>query len=130
MDDSRPGASQGSGLLAALRRLAATGVALLQTRLELLAAEIVEERTRVVRLVVLSVVAGFFLALGVVTLTFFIILLAWDTHRLLAAGLIAAAYLGIGAVVAVNVRNLARAESRLFSGSLAELRKDRDELAR
>ena len=128
MDDRQPGTARDSGLLAALRRLSATAVELLQTRLELIATEIVEERTRVFRLLVLSAVAGFFLALGIVTLTFFIILLAWDTHPLLAAGLLAAAYLGVGTLVAFNVRNLARAKSALFSASLAELRKDRDEL--
>jgi uncharacterized membrane protein YqjE len=130
VDEGQPGTSQDSGLLGALRRLAATAVGLLQTRLELIATELDEERTRVLRLLVLSLVAGFFLALGVVTLTFFIILLAWDTHRLLAAGLLAAAYLGIGAVVAMNARSVVKAGSRLFSASLAELRKDRDELTR
>ena len=129
MDERQPGSVRDSGLLASLRRLAATVVELLQTRLELIAVELEEERNRVFRLLILSVVAGFFLALGIITLTFFIILLAWDTHRLLAAGLLTAAYLAIGALAAVNARNAAKAASRLFSASLAELRKDRDDLA-
>lgn len=129
MDERQPGASPDSGLLATLRRLAATAVALLQTRLELIAAELDEERNRLIRLLLLSVIAGFFLAIGVVTLTIFIILLAWDAHGLLAAGLLTALYLGIGIAVALSVRKLANVPSRLFSASLAELRKDRDELA-
>jgi len=129
VDADPPGVSRQSGLLAALRRLAATAVGLLQTRIELLATELQEERARVFRVLVLACAAGVFLALGVVALTFFIILLAWDTHRVLAAGLLTAAYLGIGALLAFNARAAAREKSKLFSASLAELRKDRDALS-
>jgi uncharacterized membrane protein YqjE len=116
-------------LLAALRRLASTAAGLLQTRIELLATEFQEERARVLRILVLGFAAAIFLALGVVTLTFFIILLAWDGHRVLAAGLLTAAYLGIGVLLGLNARAAARERSRLFSASLAELRKDRDALS-
>ena len=129
MEQPRPGASPDSGLLATLRRLAATAVALLQTRLELVAAELDEERNRLIRLLLLSVIAGFFLALGVITLTLFVVLLAWDTHRLLAAGLLTAIYRGTGTAVALSARKLAGTRSKLFSASLGELRKDRDELS-
>lgn len=128
MDDRQPGSSPHSGLLAALRRLAATAVDLLRTRGELLATEIEEERARLVRLIVLAVIAGFFLAIGVITLTIFIILVSWDRHGLLVAGVLAAIYLGIGMVSAFGVRKLAQERSKLFSASLAELRKDRDQL--
>ncbi len=128
MDDRQPGEAPNPGLLAVLRRLAGTAVELLRTRGELLAAELEEERDRLVRLAVLSVIAGLFLAVGVVTLTVFIILLAWNANPQLAAGLLTALYLGIGVAAALGVRSLARAKSRLFSASLAELRKDHDQL--
>ncbi|MCC7487374.1 MAG: phage holin family protein [Burkholderiales bacterium] len=128
MAEGQRGATREPGLLAALRRLAATAVELARTRLELLAAELDEERSRVVRLLLLALGACFFAALGIVTLTFFIIMLAWDSNRLLAAGLLAAAYIGIGAVFAFLARAAARERSRLFAASLAELRKDRDAL--
>jgi uncharacterized membrane protein YqjE len=129
VDERQPGASPGEGVLAALRRLTGNAVELLHTRLELLIAEIEEERTRFVRILLLAVIAAFFLSIGVVTLTIFIILLAWETHGLLAAGVLAALYLGIGIALALSVRNLAKARSKLFSSSLAELKRDRDELA-
>lgn len=129
MDDSQPGTPADSGLLAALRRLATTVVDLLRTRLGLLAAELEEERGRIVRFLVLAVSAGFFLALGIVSLTFFVILLAWETRPVLVAGLLTAAYLLIGAVLAVKARNIIFIKSKLFSASLEELRKDRDGLA-
>jgi len=116
-------------VLAALRRLAATAVGLLQTRIELLATELEEERARVFRILLLTVAALVFLALGVITLTFLVILLAWDTHRVLAAGLLTAAFLGIGALLALNARNAAKEKTKLFSASLAELAKDRDKLS-
>lgn len=128
MDERQPGAPPAEGVLAALRRLTGNAVALLHTRLELLIAEIEEERTRFVRILLFAVIAAFFLSIGVVTLTIFIILLAWETHGLLVAGLLAALYLGVGIALAVSVRNLAKTRSRLFSASLAELKRDRDEL--
>ena len=129
MDDGEPGAARETGLLAALRRLALAAAGLLQTRLELVATELEEERNRILRLLLLTLAAFFFLGLGIIVLTFFIIVLAWDTHRVLAAGLLAAAYLGIGAVLAVNAREAAKASTKLFAATLAEFRKDRDRLA-
>jgi len=129
VDESPPGASRDSGLLAALRRLAATAVGLLQTRIELVATELEEERARVFRILMLAAAAGFFLALGVVAFTFFAILLAWDNNRVLAAGLLTAGYLGVGAILALSARNAAKKKTKLFSASLAELKKDRDELS-
>ena len=129
MDESQPGTPADSGLLAGLRRLATTLVDLLRTRLGLLAAELEEERGRIVHFLVLAVSAGFFLALGIVSLTFFVILLAWETRPVLVAGLLTAAYLVIGTVLAVKARNIIFVKSKLFSASLEELRKDRDGLA-
>ena len=129
MDESQSGTPADSGLLAALRRLATTVVELLRTRLGLLAAELEEERGRIVHFLVLAVSAGFFLALGIVSLTFFVILLAWETRPVLVAGLLTAAYLVIGVVLVVKARNIIFVKSKLFSASLEELRKDRDELA-
>lgn len=116
-------------MLAALRRLAATGVGLIETRLELLAVELEEERARLVRLAVMYAAGAFFLALGVVTFTVFVILVAGDAHRVLAAGLLAAMYLCAGAYLVFNAQAAAAVRSKLFSGSLAELRKDREKLS-
>ena len=128
MDDGHPDAARESGLLAALRRLGATTVEVLYTRLELVATELEEERNRILRILVLIAAAGFFLTLGIIVLTFFIIVFAWD-NRVVVAGLLTAAYLGIGAVLAVMAREAMRAHARLFAATLAELKKDRDKLA-
>ncbi len=129
-EQSSPGAAPPGGLVQSLRKLAATLVALVQTRLELLATEIEEERLRFLQLLLWGCVALFFLALGVVMLTFFVVVLLWNTDRVLVTFLLAAIYLAIGAALALFVRNKARARSKLFSASLAELAKDRDQLTR
>src|SRR5688572_2800455 len=116
------------GLLHSLRTLLATLLATIRTRGELLQVELEEERLRVSGIVVFALVAAFFLALGVLLLSFFLILLFWDTHRLLVCGLLALAYLVIGASFALVARQRSRAKSKLFAASLAELVKDGEQL--
>lgn len=127
-EDPGPGAEHGAGLIDSLRNLASTLVEAVRTRLALLATEIEEERVRLSRLWVLLMVASVFLTLGMFTLTLFIAVLFWDTQRLLVIGLLAALYLAIGGGVAIAARNMAQGRPKLFSASLDELAKDRDQL--
>ncbi len=127
MEEGAP-AGQAPGLLQSLRNLLATLVALLQTRLELLATELEEERLRIGQVLLWGCVALVFLVLGAVMLTLFLVVLFWDTHRVLVSGLLALTYLAIGVAAAGMARSRAQARSRLFSASLAELGKDREHL--
>jgi uncharacterized membrane protein YqjE len=137
MDDSSPegavegaktgGASRG-GLFRSLRDLLATVVATARTRLELLQAEIEEEKLRLAGIGLLAIAAVFFMALAVVVFTFFVMLLFWDTHRLLATGLVALLYLFVGLCCAAAARRRATTKSRLFAASLAQLDADRQRL--
>lgn len=127
MEARAPG-GQSPGLVQSLRRLAATLVALLQTRLELLATELEEERVRLVQVLLWGCIALAFLLLGVVMLTLFVVVLFWDTHRVLVSGLLALTFIAIGLAAAAVARSRARARSRLFSASLAELANDREQL--
>jgi uncharacterized membrane protein YqjE len=116
------------GLLASLRSLVATAVDILRTRLALLAAEVEEESLRWARLAFLAVIALLLLTLGLLTFTLLIVILFWDTHRVLAAGLLTALYLGGALGIGLYVRSGLRGGSKLFSASLAELDKDREKL--
>lgn len=127
-EDSGRGPAQSPGLFASLRNLATTLVELAQTRLELLSAELAEERLRLLQILLGSFVALFFSALGVVMLTLFVVILFWDTHRALVAMLFAVLYLGIGGVLCLVVRNKIHQKSGLFPASIAELAKDRQQL--
>ena len=127
MPDQQP-EEPATGIVHSLRNLAATLVALLQTRLELLATDLEEERIRLLQLLFFAAGALFFFALGVLMITMLVVLLLWDSHRLAGIIVLAAIFLGIGAIFALGVRNRMQARSRMFSGSLVELGKDKDEL--
>jgi uncharacterized membrane protein YqjE len=117
-------------LLGSLRDLAKTFVALIETRIEIFASEIDEERTRLARVVVLAVVAAFCLGLAVVLLVLFVVVVFWDTNRLLAIGLIAILF-ALGALAALlALRSAIRQRPKFLSATLAELRKDGKEFDR
>jgi len=127
--DASAGHTRTGGLGAALRRLGTTFFALLHTRIELLTTELQRERVRVTRLLLLLVVALFFLTLGAITFTAFVIALFWDTHhRLLAIGVLMLLYLGVAVGLALFARREAARSTRPFSASLAQLKKDREQL--
>jgi len=126
--DSAAGARTG-GLLTSLKQLVATLVAVVQTRLELLANEVQAEKLRLTQLLLLGISALFFLACAVLLLTVLVVVALWDTHRLLAIGGFAALYLGIGIGFALAVRGRVAAGTHLFAASLGELEKDRDRLS-
>ncbi|MFD2367572.1 phage holin family protein [Pseudoduganella sp. GCM10020061] len=107
-------------------RLGATLVAMVQTRVELASVELQEEAQRMLRYLVLSLMALFLAAMTVVLVTFFVILLFWEEHPLLATGLLAILY-GFGAILLMmKVKSEIRSKPALLSHTLAELRKDVD----
>lgn len=121
-DDAQPRLAGG------LRGFLATGLAAVQTRLELFTVEVQEEERRLSALLFNLVLAALFIGFGLIALVLLITLAFWDTHRLLALGIGAAVLLGAGLFTATSAARLARQGSRLFASSLAELARDRDEL--
>jgi uncharacterized membrane protein YqjE len=69
------------------------------------------------------------IAAGLIFLAMLLTVMLWDSNRLLALGVFAALFIGVGGVCLALAMGQARAGSRLFSASLAELRKDRDALS-
>ena len=126
--DTEPGDAQSGGLMQSLRNLAASSLGILHTRLELLVSEVEEERLRILRLLLWGAAALLFLSFGLLMLTFAVVILFWDTHRLLSAVVLGVAYLAIGGALAVAARRSMQRPG-LFTASLAELAKDRDTLA-
>jgi uncharacterized membrane protein YqjE len=126
---SDPGSGEeGGGILQSLRNLAATLVALLQTRLDLLVTELEEERLRLLQLLFWAAAALLFFAIGLLLLTFLLVVVLWDNYRVAAIVTIAAAFLGLGIYTGLRVRSLAQARPRLLSASLDQLSQDKDEL--
>lgn len=120
---------ESTGLMESLKRLTGTLLAIIQTRLELLSNEMAEERVRIEQMLLYGSVALFFFGLAVMLLTAFIVVLFWDSQRLLVLGGFAALYFVAGLLAWNALRRVAREKSKLFSASLAELADDRDQLA-
>ena len=129
-EDFAAGARRAAGLLGSLKSLASTLLAVVETRLLLLGNELHAERLRLAQLGLLAIAAVFFLVLGIIMMTLLVIVVFWDTHRLLAIGGFAAIYLLAGIVFGVTVIRRATERSRLFEDSLQELAKDREWLSR
>jgi len=117
-----------SRLGASLRGLADSGLATVQTRLELFAVELKEEKLRAAGFLFDTVLAALFIGFGVVFLLAFLTVLLWDSQRLLALGLATAGLLAAGIWAATRAAARMRSGSRLFASSLAELAQDRDAL--
>lgn len=117
-----------SGLLGSVKRLVSTLTSIVSTRLELLANELQEERVHLTQMLLFSLFALFCFGLGLQFLTVFIVVLFWDDHRLAVLGGLCVLFFVMAMVVALLLRNKARNKAKLFSISLAELAKDREQL--
>ena len=125
MSEKTPG---GKGLLESLTVMAATLVAIAHTRLELLSADVEEDRAQVLSLLMLAMAALFFLGVGLVLAAILLVVAFWDTHRLLVLGSLAGFFLAAGTAAGAYALHKARTKPRLFAASLSELFKDRQQL--
>jgi uncharacterized membrane protein YqjE len=116
------------GLLESLTVLAATLVAIAHTRLDLLSTDLEEERERLLARLGLAMGAVFCLGIGVVLFTILVVAAFWDTHRLLVLGAAAGLFLAAGFVAWRRAAHQAKTKPKLFEASLAELRKDQQQL--
>ena len=123
-------AGRAGGLLDSLRKAASTLVEIVYTRLELLATELEEERVRIAHALWLAAISAFCLATSAVLVVMFIVVLFWDTHRLLAIGVLAGGFGLAGISLLITLRSLIAERKRLFAQSLAELHVDRDQLSK
>jgi uncharacterized membrane protein YqjE len=123
-----PDASGGEapGVVASLRRLATNAVGIIHTRLELLANDLEEERVRTLRIVVLGAIALFCAAVGLILVTAWVVVAFWEQHRLATLAILALVYFVASGVALWMLKARASERAKLFSTSLAELRRDRD----
>jgi uncharacterized membrane protein YqjE len=121
-------AGRKGGLLSSLRCLTSTLIEVLYTRVELFAVELDEERRRITRALWLAAMGAFCLGLGILLAVLFLVVLFWDTHRLLVLGILAFGFLAAGIAALLTFRARLADRTRLFSQTLEELRRDRDRL--
>ena len=118
------------GILESLKAFAATLVAIAHTRVELLSTELQEVQQRLLLQLAAALLALFCLGIGVVLATLLIVVLFWDTHRVLTLSLLTLLFLAGAAAIWLSARREAKRHGRPFAATLAELAKDRQHLAR
>ena len=131
MDDASLSAEKdtnkaGVGLLNSLKSLSTTLIAILYNRLDLLSTDMEEARERLLSLLVLTFVSLFCLCLGMVLLAMLVVVVFWDTHRLLALSALTGFFLLAGAILSMVAMRALRNMPRVFAASLAELSKDNE----
>jgi uncharacterized membrane protein YqjE len=113
-----------SKFLRAGRSLAGSFIAAVQTRVELLSNEIEEEYLRIAALILIALAALFCAGMTIILLVALIVAAFWDSHRLLALGLLAGTFFTATLVIWRSLLLRYLAKPRLFSASLDELSKD------
>jgi uncharacterized membrane protein YqjE len=116
------------GLLNSLKNLTVTLIAIVHTRLELISTDLEEGRERFISLLALAFVSLFSLCFGAVLLTILVVVVFWDTHRLLVLGSLTGLFLITGTILGAIVVNKLKSMPRMFEASLAELIKDHQEV--
>ena len=116
------------GIVQSGRRILAILVTMVRTRLGLLAVELMEEKSRIWLMLVLTALALIFASMALLMLSLLVIVAFWDDNRLLAIGALLVFYLAAAAVSLLVLRRKAKVGSPLFSHTLRELSKDTDEL--
>jgi uncharacterized membrane protein YqjE len=91
-------------MLASVRELARTLLAILETRARLAATELEEQAVRLVEIALWFALAILFLSVALVFVSVLVLLAFWDSNRMLAAGFLAVLYLSAGGAAALIAR--------------------------
>jgi uncharacterized membrane protein YqjE len=116
------------GIVQSGRRILAILVGMVRTRLSLLSVELMEEKSRIWLMLVLTLLALIFASMALLMLSMLVIVAFWEENRLLAIGGLLVFYLLAAGASLLALRHKARIGSRLFSSTLRELSRDTDEL--
>jgi len=114
------------GIIASLRRLCDTVLALVHNRVELFAAELEEQKVRLVRLLVLAAVTVFLGNTAVLMITAAILILVGDGLRVPVVIGLCLIYVTAAIAAFLVLRKELRGAPPPFKGTVAELKKDRD----
>ena len=113
-----------SGLFASLRRMLATLLELVYTRLELIGVDIEEQIEHAAAVLLWSIAAIFFASLTVLLLALTIVIAFWDEHRLLAAALVTASFAATAVIAGLVARHRLRTRPRFLGATVGELKLD------
>ena len=115
-------------MFALLRSSVAALIDIGATRLELAATEYEEERLRLLQLLISTIATLLLLSMTVLLATTFVIVLVWDSHRLLAIGILVMAFALATAASALGWRRRLSQQPAFMAATVAELQRDADAL--
>jgi uncharacterized membrane protein YqjE len=124
------GAPRTPGLAGSISRLARTALAVLRTRLEILAPEIAEERIRFAGLALVVAAIAFCLQMAVLLGVILMVVLLWESHRVITLGVLSGAFLVTGVALFLWLRHRLRTRPRMFASTLGEFAKDDERIGR
>lgn len=105
--------------------LAGTLVSILRTRIELFSLEATEQKSRLIKLILMVLGAALFLALAIVAISLLVVLYFWPTdYRYLAWWLLIVFYVALGVGLLLAVRRSLVSEPVPFAATIDELRRD------
>jgi uncharacterized membrane protein YqjE len=115
----------GLGSFGSLRRLGAAVLALGRIKLELVALEWQEEKTRIAQLLLYATLGSLLAGFGLLALAITITVLLWDTPQRMLALTITTVVLGAGAAVSIwRMFKLLRPASPMLATTVSELERD------
>ena len=112
------------GLLGSLKSLSSLMVAIAHNRLNLLSTDLEIAREQTVSVLMMVLVALFCLCFGALLLALFVVVIFWDTHRLIALGSVTGLFLLVGGIYLWRVLRALKRIPATFEASLTELAKD------
>ena len=112
------------GLLGSLKSLSSLVVAIAHNRLNLLSTDLEIARERTVSVLMMVLVALFCLCFGALLLALFVVVIFWDTHRLIALASVTGLFLLVGSIYLWRVLRALKRMPATFEASLTELAKD------
>jgi uncharacterized membrane protein YqjE len=115
---------QTQGILASLKRLLRTLLSIAQNRLELLLVEVQEERTRLIEAFLLAISIVALGAMTLVMVTFTVVAIFWENHRMAVLVGLSLFYLVVTLVAYWRLRHRLK-NWPAFPATLAELKKDK-----
>ena len=118
------------GTLAAGKRVLVTLMSMLQTRLEMAALELGDEKARLLSLIFTGLAACIFMGFAVLMGSLLVVAWFWDTYRLASLAGLAVFYAALAWVLWRRLQAAVENQPPAFAYTLAELARDRDALAK
>lgn len=115
-------------MLGSVRDIARTLLALAETRTRLAANELEEQALRFAEIAVWALVAFFFFGVALLFVAVLAVLLFWETHAEIVAGIIALVFFTAGFGGAMMAAMRLRERPKLLEATVAELAKDRERM--